>query len=271
MKLWSKILFCALFLFPFYPGVTKAGVSVIGGLTRENVAGSGESFQGIIMLKNSSLQPAEVKIYQTDYQFFADGSNLYGEAGKLRRSNASWITYGPHRLVIPPQGTSKLNYSVTVPDSENLSGSYWSMLMVEEISQDSPESSGSGARQFQLGIRQIWRLGIQMVTHIGNSGIRNLEFIKTALQKEEENLLLLVDIENTGERWLRPSLWVGLYDVEGRYLGRFDGPNLRIYPGTSARFRVALNSVPPGSYKALVAADCGGDHVFGINHMLNLE
>ncbi len=271
MKSWSKIVLWGLFLSLLSPDISKSGVSVIGGLTRENTAGPGETIQGIIMLKNSSEQPLEVKIYQTDYQFFADGSNMYGEAGKLERSNAPWITFSPHRLVIPPKGTSKLNYSVTVPDSANLCGSYWSMIMVEEISQDSPESSGSDAPQFQLGIRQIWRLGIQMVTHIGNSGTRNLEFIKTALVKEETNLLFLVDIENKGERWLRPFLWVELYDVQGHHLGRFEGQRLRIYPGTSARFRIDLNNVPPGSYKALVAADCGGDHVFGVNHTLNLE
>ena len=80
-----------------------------------------------------------------------------------------------------------------------------------------------------------------------------------------------VDIENTGQRWLRPYLWAELYDDTGRYIGRFENGRKRIYPGTSVRYKVDLSDVPKGIYKALVVADCGGDYVFGAERTLKFE
>ena len=89
--------------------------------------------------------------------------------------------------------------------------------------------------------------------------------------KEESKRTLEVDLENIGERWLRPYLWAELYDGEGRFVGKFEACKHRIYPGTSARYRVDLSEVPKGDYKALVIADCGGDFIFGANYNLKLE
>ena len=110
-----------------------------------------------------------------------------------------------------------------------------------------------------------------MTTHIGDSGERKLKFIETKLLKETQSRLLQVDIENTGQRWLRPYLWTELYDDTGRYIGRFENGRKRIYPRTSVRYKVDLSDVPKGIYKALVVADCGGNYVFGANYTLKFE
>ena len=69
---------------------------VIGGLTYEHTATPGEEYTGEIILRNHSEDPEEVKVYQTDYFFYADQRVIYGDPGKLPRSNASWITYTPN-------------------------------------------------------------------------------------------------------------------------------------------------------------------------------
>ena len=260
-------LFCCLQL----PNVAVSRISITASLTHERPAKMGETYQGVISIKNPSTSPVEVKLYQTDYQFLFDGSNSYGEPGKLKRSNANWINFSPDRLVIPPNGTAGVNYTVTVPDDGSLVGTYWSMLMVEEISQDSPESSKPEPTEIQLGVRQIWRLGVQLVTHIRNTGTRDLKFVSTNLLREKAKTILQVDIENIGERWLKPSLWLELYAVDGGYVERFEAKKVRVYPGTSVRIRFDLSKVPKGTYKALLAADCGGDDVFGINYTLKFD
>ncbi len=82
-----------------------------------------------------------------------------------------------------------------------------------------------------------------------------------------------VDIENIGERLLKSFLWAELYDEEGSYVGRFEAGefHIRIYPGTSVRYRVDLSQVPKGAYRALVVADCGGEDIFGVTYTLELE
>lgn len=243
----------------------------MGGLTHERVAKVGETYRGVIFIRNSSEKLQEVKVYHTDYLFFFDGRSIYGEPGKDARSNANWISFRPKRLTIPPKETSGVNYTVNVPDDENLVGTYWSMLMVEGISKNSPGAIREEKGKVKLGIRQVTRYGIQMVTNIGDTGARRLKFLETKLLKEEERRILQVDMENIGERWLRPFLWAELYDEKGSYIGRFEGGGWRIYPGTSVRYRLDLSQAPKGEYKALVIADCGGEDVFGVTCTLKFE
>lgn len=271
MKLKTGFILAALFFWLLTPYAAGAGISVVGGLSHEKSAGPGEVYKGVIYIGNTADEPQEVKVYQTDYLFFCDGSNIYGEPGKTPRSNADWISFSPRRFTIPPRGRSPVNYTVKAPDGGTLAGTYWSMLMVEGVSRDSPEFSGAEESRVQVGIRQVMRYGIQMVTHIGDTGTRKLKFLDTKLLKEGEKRVLQVDMENIGERWMRPFLWADLYDEKGSYIGRFEGGRLRIYPGASVRFRVDLSQAPEGKYKALVVADCGGDDIFGATYTLKFE
>ena len=119
-----------------------------------------------------------------------------------------------------------------------------------------------------MGVRQVLRFAVQVVTHVGQTGSRQLKFAKVQLAAKDGKRQLLVDAENTGERWLRGRLWVELYAKDGASSAGSTGPGLRMYPGTSVRYTVDLAGVLAGTYKALIVIDCGGDDVFGAN--LNL-
>ena len=266
------IIFLTVLALPFLiPQTATAGISVAGGLSRKKQAEIGETYQGIISLKNTSDGPQEVKVYQTDYTFFCNGKRFYSEPGKIPRSNANWISFNPHRMIIPPGGTTTVNYTIKVPDDPNLVGTYWSMIMVEGIPESSPESSQTEDGKTKVGITQVMRYAIQMLTHIGDTGERKLKFLETKLLRETEKRLLQVDMENIGERYLAPSLWAELYDEHGGYTGKFEACVMGLYPGTSVRYKVDLSDVPEGNYKAMVVADCGGDYIFGANYTLKVE
>jgi len=269
MKL--KIAFMALLFCLLIPCMAEALVSIVGGLSHEKGAKPGEVYRGIIFLQNPGEEPQEVKLYQPDYIFFCDGTNIYGEPGENPRSNAKWITFSPERVVIQPKDRTEVHYTVRLPDDKALVGTYWSMIMVEGIGKSSPEAEAAKplTDKPKAVVRTVVRYGIQMVTNIGNIGTRKLKFLETKLLKEDdEKKILQVDVENVGERFLRPSLWTELYDEKGNYIGRFEGARLRTYPSTSVRFRIDLSTVPKGKYKALVVADCGGDDLFGATYDL---
>ena len=145
--------------------------------------------------------------------------------------------------------------------------------MVEGIPGSSSEATGEEKGGATLGIRQVIRYGIHLVTHIGDTGVGSLEFLETRLLRQGGKRILQVDIENIGKRLLKSFLWAELYDEQGIHIGRFEDSefHLRIYPGTSVRYRVDLTQVPEGKYKALVVADCGGEDVFGATYTLELE
>lgn len=247
-----------------------AGINIEGTLTRERVVQPGETFRGAIAIRNTGERAAEVKVYQTDYSFTADGRNDYGPPGQLARSNAHWLHLTREQITIAPHSVVNLSYEMTVTDDATLNGTYWSLVMVEPVAvRESTLDARPGEIRAQL--TPVIRYAIQMVTHIGDSGSRELAFTNPQLLKVKGQRLFKLDVENTGERWLRPQLWLELFDRNGQPVGKFGGERQRIYPATSVRFQTDLNDIPVGRYRVLIVADGGGDDLFGSQIDLNLE
>lgn len=242
--------------------ISHAGVSVVGSLTRENTVAPGDRYEGDIMLRNSDDEPVEVRIYKKDYLFYADGKNLYDESGSTPRSNATWLTIQPAQLTVPPKGTGAFHYTVQVPKNTELKGSYWSLLMVEPMA---PPAAlpGQQKNKISVGLRTVIRYAIQIVTDFGDSGESQLRFRDKKLVMREGKRLFEIDIENVGERWLSPMVWIDLYNAEGALEGHFESSQKRIYPGCSVRHQMDLTGVPAGTYNAVAIADNKDDHVFG--------
>ncbi len=246
-------------------GVSHGGIAV-DGLVHEQVSGSGETYTGIVTVRNAVGEPRRARLYQKDYLFYSDGTNVYGEPGGDERSNASWITFSANYVEVPGEGSVEVEYTVKVPADESLLGSYWSLLMVEELPAGSAGDAEGAATQHS-SVTQVLRYGVQMVTHIGSTGETAVTFAgKTLVRAEDGTRTLMVGVENTGERSMRPRLWVELHDPSGGRLGRFESEPRRLYPGTSVRFEVDLTDAPSGSYQALVVVDNGDEHVFGAQY-----
>lgn len=282
----KKKIFCFFLFVVLSVDFSFAGVLVIGELTREKTVQPGETFEGTISLKNTGETSCQVNVYQTDYLFLADGSNIYGEPGTAVRSNADWLSVAPNRLSIPPDEMASVYYTVRVPqiqelvstynniqvlESPDLTGTYWSMVIVEPVPQTGPETIEDEARKVKMGIQTKIRYGIQMVNNIGDTGARKIKFLDEKLINQDGRNFLQMDIGNIGERWLSPTLWVEIYDSHGAKVGRFENSKKRIYPGCSVRHRVDLTGVPKGKYKALVVADNGDEYVFGAKYDFGIE
>ena len=266
-RMLSALILCVLPVLP-----AAAQVSIIGDLSQDHEARPGQTYDGSILIKNDSPEPQQAKVYQSDYLFSYDGTSNYADPGSTPRSNARWIAFSPSFVVVPPGGTASVNYTVAVPESLGRSapaGSYWSMLMVEGIPSDAPESSLKKNDRPELGLRQTLRYGIQIATHIAGTGKRSVKFLGARLMRVGGvGTVLQVDVENNGTLWFRPEVYVELFDAAGTSHGKFAGQRFRMYPGTSVRQQIDLHTIPAGKYKALVVVDAGGDDVFGAQYML---
>ena len=140
--------------------------------------------------------------------------------------------------------------------------------MVEEQPK-APAEAASDKNQIRFGVRQVMRSGIQVVTHIGETGARKIQFLKTDLIRSGSSKSLAIDVLNTGERWLRPFLTADLVDEKGVSLGRFDGGRWRLFPGTSVRYTIDFGMIPDGKYKALIVLDNKDESVFGAQYTLD--
>ena len=265
---------CVILLATLWAALAAAQIAVVGELSNDHQASPGDSYEGSFTLRNEGAQPAEAKIYQTDYSFTCDGKTEYGEPGRMARSNARWIAFRPDRPVIPPRGSVVVQYSVKVPPnpgSDSLKGCYWSMLMVEEVAPGSPESSLPTANQKGMGLQQTIRYGIQIATHITGTGTSAVQFSDPALtQVDSVGKALRISVSNTGETWMRPDVYLEIFDPSGKSRGRIEGARYRMYPGTCVQQEIKIPLLPPGDYTALIVVDAGGDQAFGAQYTIKL-
>jgi hypothetical protein len=242
----------------------QAQVSVIGNTVEEHTAAPGERYEGSILVRNASAQPHSVRVYQSDYTFFADGTSHFDDAGSIARSNARWIKPSVSSLVIPPSSDVVVTYTVTVPPSDTLRGTYWSALMIE--GEVTPPSI-TNARQIGLGA--VVRYAVQLATHLQGTGSRKVRLSSQRLVTDSAGGHSFdLEVMNIGERAYRPSLWVEVYDEAGVQRAKVQQQRGLLYPGTSLLQHFALGNLAPGSYKAVVFADTGDDEVFATQYKL---
>lgn len=265
MKLFPLMALCL--LSPCAPTRSIAGVAPDGDSTQVRSARPGETYRGSIALRNAGAAVVEVKLYQTDYEFHADGRNSFDSPGTGVRSNAKWLRLNREQVALGPEGNVNIDYEVQVPDDVRLSGTYWSVVMIQELS--GPEASDPSRSGVKLV--QSLRHAIQIVTEVGDAAHGEVVFRNARLQRDGFRRDFDVDLENIGERWLRTTVWLELHDSNGRFVGRFSAPRRRTFPGTSVRNHIELSGAPPGRYVGLLVADGGRNDMFGMQIDLDLR
>ncbi|MDD5508948.1 MAG: hypothetical protein PHD25_11610 [Bacteroidales bacterium] len=262
IKVNSSLIFSLLFTISLN---SHSGILVLNGLTHQNTVSPGESYQRILEIQNGSDQTEDVMIYHRDYRYNYMGETFYDEPGSHSRSNAGWIKLSQTYLTLQPNEKVSVVFQVQAPLNDSLQGTYWSVIMVEAVEPPDPETPKG---TFQ--IKSIVRYGIQVITHIGITGKRELNFLGTSLIHEDTLTTFNVYVENPGERMMQHTVQLELFDDEGNSSGIYSAPVSRTYPGTSVCCPVDLTGAKPGKYSALLIADCDEGEVFGTNITLEI-
>ncbi|MEM6335506.1 MAG: hypothetical protein AAF752_03010 [Bacteroidota bacterium] len=265
-----------LFLLLVFPLTSLAQVSILGSLAHDYDVAPGTQYSGEIEIHNDGTEVREIRVYQTDYDFQHDGRNIFDAPGSVPRSNSSWIEVSTERMRVPPQSSQMLQYTVTIPgqlpNGTSPTGTYWSVIMFEPIPEDDPLAPGNNPEEVEFGVRQVVRYAVQVATHIPGTGDRAIAFAGVDARHTEAGIPSFdVNVANTGEQMIRPAVWAEFYDANGTLQKRVDGSELRMYPGTSVRHSMPLDSLSAGSYQALVVVDAGGSDVFGTQVQFDIE
>jgi hypothetical protein len=238
----------------------SAQIAVVGSTVEERTAAPGGSYTGTIVVRNLTGARQPVRIYQTDYLFFADGTSHFDDPGTTPHSNATWVTPTTRSVLVPPNSEMSVGYTVKVPSVESLTGTYWSTIMVEGAPVEPARAPGGRPT---VGVGAVMRYAVQVVTHIKTTGSRKVSFANSKfLTNPDSTQSFELDVQNAGERAYRPTLWIELYDDKGALISNTRQERGLLYPGTSLKQTFALGKLRPGSYRAVVFADSGEDAVF---------
>lgn len=268
--MWKNLLAALLFGVSLTPAFAQ--IEVTSELRHEYEVQPGTLVEGSFEIMNRTDEPQEAHIFVADYFFDYLDQYSYEEVDTHPRSNRSWITLPDEYVVVPPRSTITYSYIIHVPDELNPGkGTYWSVIMVEPARAFDPGGFvPSEEEKREVFIDRKIRYAVQVATHLPDPGKFDLTFFSPEVQRApvdsltgEQPFILQFDMENTGDRSLRPVVGVQLYDDKGNLVGEYEGVQITLYPGTSTRQRILLGPIAPGSYTAIVLADGGGDALFG--------
>jgi len=248
----------------FFPFCTYASVEVIGSLRQVYNVNRGEVIKGQIRIQNNDANDQEVRIYQTDLLYNLQEQTFYDEPGAHKRSNGSWIQFSPKTVVLKSKESRTIEYEITVPQVDTLSGTYWSVIMVEGVNPIDPNKSGD------LNITTVTRYAVQIVNEMNKKGNGSLKFLEPTLVKGDNKMLYLaVDIANDGDHYISPDVSMELYDENGNSVKTIMAPKRGLYPTTSARFKLDLEGLPSKkTYTAMIVAAGADNDLFGLEYTL---
>jgi len=216
----------------------------------------GESKQVTFTLYNDTAATEEVLISPTDYMNNYEGEHFYEKAGTQARSNATWIKLHTRREILTPGQTTNVFYTIEVPKDYTLTGSYWSMFLVEPVQ---PYQTIKDPNGLTLEIKM--RYAYSIITNVG-VGASKLKVLSKEFRTLQDSKIFAVDVLNTGTLFLKPKLTLKLYDDQGKLEKTMESSSELLYPGSSQRFSINYAGWEGKRNTAFLLLDAGENNVF---------
>lgn len=244
---------------------TFAKVMVINGLTHVHAGRQGQLLKGKIQVKNVGATAEKILIYQNGLLQTCDEKNDFVPVEGQVRGLGKWIETNVDETVIQAGETYEIQYTINVPQDTSLSGSYWSLLMIEGAE---PINKALNS-QFTVGSKI--RYAVQIIADIGTPENPKLNFEKVDLkQAESGNKAVRAKLKNLGKFMVVPKLTLEIYSKDGQKIKAFESTYQKIYPFTCKDFAIEISGLANGKYDAVLVADYGQD-LFGTNLVIDIE
>lgn len=242
-----------------------AGIQVQNGLTHTHSGIAGNTITGKIRVKNVGKKEERILIYKQDLSLSCGNTVEYSEVGTHPRSSASWIQTNVDEKVIGVGEEYDILYTITIPNSADLSGTYWHIMMIEGLDPIKEEAE-SGVK-----ISSRVRYAIQMLVDVGTFQSPQLAFENFAYQKNQAgNQTIHVQLANKGDYASKTKLTLEVYGANGEKLKVIESQSKRLYPKKCNDFELELKGLPAGKYEGIVVADNGKD-LFGANISISIQ
>ena len=241
------------------PIASFAGIQVQNGLTHTHSGIAGNIMTGKIRVKNVGKKEERIIIYKQDLALSCNTVVEYQEVGFNPRSSGNWIQTNVDEKVIGINEEYDIIYTVTIPNSAELSGTYWNIIMIEGA-EPVKEEADKGIK-----VSSRVRYAVQLIVDVGTFQSPQLSFENFAYTKNQAgNQTIQVQLANKGDYASKTKLILEVYGANGEKLKVIESQSKRLYPKKCNEFEIELKGLPVGKYEGIVVADNGKD-LFGAN------
>jgi hypothetical protein len=217
----------------------------------ELIVGAGQNRTEMITIVNQeNTQSLRLKVTVKAWEKDEMGRMSYYDPGDKPRSCGNWLAFNPSEFVLPPGGSEKPRFTISVPESAK--GSYWAMIFFE--------SQPDTAQKANVGVRMVGRVGVTVYANI--YGTLNYQSQLTALNYRRagyKNHEFTVGIRNDGNSYFRPKGTIVIKDPAGNKVATAEIPDeYVVLPDSDGRVKIVVKQViAPGQYTATVSLDTG--------------
>ena len=217
-------------------------VVVTNGIRHEFEIKSGKIYRHFIELYNKKEEAIGVKMKVCGLLHNAKGQAIFDK--DYERSILSWTSLEHNHFIVPAKSKVKIPFEIKVPD--NVTGTYWGVIMVEPASTKPEPQTKKGTMVF---IKT--RVAIPIICQAEPTE-KNIKIVRI----KEVNNILEIDIKNISGTYVRGKLTVEIGDFE------FEAKAQGLYPECSVRFKIDISELEDDLYKAVILFDAGGDDLW---------
>ena len=239
--MFKKVVIITVIILSIFSMNIQGQILVKSKLTQKYQLNPGSISEGKIIVKSNLNHKTIVKLYMKDYSFDYDGNNYYSKAGSNPRSNSEWIYLSKKKIELKPLEEREIKYMIKVPDKNNYSGTYWSMIMVEEDSIVSYNDKNNF--KSSVGFKQNIRYGIQIITNFSSNKKINLKYKDVEIIKKDTNTYIFeLAVLNNNNYLIDSNTKIILINRDtGNIKDQYLSKNRNLYPETSIKIKKEFN------------------------------
>jgi hypothetical protein len=175
------------------------------------------------------------------------------------RSLDKWFTTNVDEKILAPREEYAIYYTIKVPPGTDVTGTYWSILMVE-VADPIKEEQENG-----FTVESKVRYGVQVIADFGAYQSPKITFENIEFSKDEaKEKVIRVKLKNNGIFFSATQLKLELIDENGNKIKTVAADSRKLYPGYCNEFEVVVRDLPKGVFEGILIADNGVD-LFGSN------
>lgn len=241
-----------------------SNVSVVNGLTHMHSGSSGDVITGEVILVNYGTVPERVTFSIADAIYDCEKPRIFSEKVSHALSSASWVTNHVNERVLAPKEEYVLKYTIAVPKDAELSGSYWSVLMV---SVERPIREESVHQNIGLDTKIQYAVGL--ITNVNSADSVQIDFADV-LSPGKEDKSLEVKIKNNGQFAEATTLTLEVYNQEGEKVKEYATKRLLVFPSVCRAYKLNISDLPNGEYECVLVAEARESFI-GANLKLQID
>ncbi|WP_341200441.1 hypothetical protein [Croceibacter atlanticus] len=262
MKLIATTIICFLFSLQ----VIHSNVVIINGLTHSFSGVSGQTFQGQIILANTSNEEQRVTFELNEAIYNCDQGRVFIANANHKNSSTAWFTSAVNSKVLAPKERFTYKYSITIPEDNTLNGSYWTTLMVNV---DKPIKEEVVAN---IGLDTKIRYAVRLLTdvNINEEVLLDFESVNLNLNPINNKKQLDINVLNQSGFIENVKLSLEIYDSFGTKVLDTKTKRAKVFPEVCRNYSLDISGLKEGIYQCIVIADSRDEYI-GTNISLEVD